>query len=216
MTSKLDYLKKYLEGGGGGGGGDADGDNKKRKRKKETDGGGSGGSCQPDSVGVKKVVSGFKIVDEDNEDWKYKREMDEEKAKRDEETPMMVGEVGISAAAAAAKEKWRQYLGIREDGSGWAVAKEMAMKGVRPRGGGGAAAMEEDEEEEGGDLSPPRPGRRHDSDDDLSPPRAGRRHHSDDEQSTPRRGGRHDSDDDMSPPRRGGRGASKDLSPPRM
>jgi pre-mRNA-splicing factor CWC26 len=120
------------------------------------------------------------------------------------------------------KGKARRYLGIREDGSGWAIADEDA-----DANGTGGDASDGDlspprpgrhDSDDEGDLSPPRPGR-HDSDDDLSPPRPGR-HDSDDEGDlSPPRKGRHDSDDegDLSPPRRGRHDSDDegDLSPPR-
>ena len=64
MTSKAEYLKRYLEGGGGGGadadtggGGGAGGEKKKRKRKKDKSG-------VPEGVKVKKIGTGIMVVDE--------------------------------------------------------------------------------------------------------------------------------------------------------
>ena len=205
MSSKLDYLQRYLSGGSGE---DAAGDGekkKKRKRKKEKDGAGGIAADAGAAPKVKKLGTGIRVHDDDVDDWKYAAEREAERRAREEEGPLVVGgdDPGVS------KGKARRYLGIREDGSGWAIADEDADA----NGTGGDASD--------GDLSPPRPGR-HDSDDegDLSPPRRGR-HDSDDEGdlSPPRRRG-HDVDDgdagDLSPPRRrGARSPSPDLSPPR-
>ena len=200
MSSKLDYLRRYL-GGDAGGDGAGDGEKKKkRKRKKERDGAPSGGGSDGAAPRAKKLGTGITVHDDDVDDWKYAAEREAERRAREEEGPVVVGgdDPGVS------KGRARQYLGIREDGSGWAVAD----------GDGDDDANGDD------DLSPPRPGR-HDSDDDLSPPRPGR-HDSDDEEAdlSPPRRRRHDSDDeaagDLSPPRRGGaRSPSPDLSPPR-
>ena len=200
MSSKLDYLQRYLSGGSGE---DAAGDGekkKKRKRKKEKDGAGGIAADAGAAPKVKKLGTGIRVHDDDVDDWKYAAEREAERRAREEEGPLVVGgdDPGVS------KGKARRYLGIREDGSGWAIADEDADA----NGTGGDASD--------GDLSPPRPGR-HDSDDDddLSPPRPGR-HDSDDEGDlSPPRKGRHDSDDegDLSPPRR--RGHEGDLSPPR-
>ena len=195
MSSKLDYLRRYL-GGDAGGDGAGDGEKKKkRKRKKERDGAPSGGGSDGAAPRAKKLGTGITVHDDDVDDWKYAAEREAERRAREEEGPVVVGgdDPGVS------KGRARQYLGIREDGSGWAVAD----------GDGDGDANGDD------DLSPPRPGR-HDSDDDLSPPRPGR-HDSDDELSPPRPG-RHDSDDDLSPPRPGRHDSDDeeaDLSPPR-
>jgi len=205
MSSKLDYLQRYLSGGSGE---DAAGDGekkKKRKRKKEKDGAGGIAADAGAAPKVKKLGTGIRVHDDDVDDWKYAAEREAERRAREEEGPLVVGgdDPGVS------KGKARRYLGIREDGSGWAIADE------------DADANGTDGDASDGDLSPPRPGR-HDSDDegDLSPPRRGR-HDSDDEGdlSPPRRRG-HDVDDedagDLSPPRRrGARSPSPDLSPPR-
>ena len=200
MSSKLDYLRRYL-GGDAGGDGAGDGEKKKkRKRKKERDGAPSGGGSDGAAPRAKKLGTGITVHDDDVDDWKYAAEREAERRAREEEGPVVVGgdDPGVS------KGRARQYLGIREDGSGWAVADDDG-----DANGGGDD-----------DLSPPRPGR-HDSDDDLSPPRPGR-HDSDDEEAdpSPPRRRRHDSDDeaagDLSPPRRGAaRSPSPDLSPPR-
>jgi pre-mRNA-splicing factor CWC26 len=200
MSSKLDYLRRYL-GGDAGGDGAGDGEKKKkRKRKKERDGAPSGGGSDGAAPRAKKLGTGITVHDDDVDDWKYAAEREAERRAREEEGPVVVGgdDPGVS------KGRARQYLGIREDGSGWAVAD----------GDGDGDANGDD------DLSPPRPGR-HDSDDDLSPPRPGR-HDSDDEEAdlSPPRRRMHDSDDeaagDLSPPRRGGaQSPSPDLSPPR-
>ena len=206
MSSKLDYLQRYLSGGSGE---DAAGDGekkKKRKRKKEKDGAGGIAADAGAAPKVKKLGTGIRVHDDDVDDWKYAAEREAERRAREEEGPLVVGgdDPGVS------KGKARRYLGIREDGSGWAIADEDADA----NGTGGDASD--------GDLSPPRPGR-HDSDDDddLSPPRPGR-HDSDDEGDlSPPRKGRHDSDDegDLSPPRRRGNDVDDedagDLSPPR-
>ena len=199
MSSKLDYLRRYL-GGDAGGDGAGDGEKKKkRKRKKERDGAPSGGGSDGAAPRAKKLGTGITVHDDDVDDWKYAAEREAERRAREEEGPVVVGgdDPGVS------KGRARQYLGIREDGSGWAVAD-----------GDGDANGDDD-------LSPPRPGR-HDSDDeeaDLSPPRR-RRHDSDDEAagdlSPPRRGGARSPSPDLSPPRRRARSPSnEDLSPPR-
>ena len=244
MSSKLDYLKRYLDGGGG----DADaaaaggGEKKKKRRKKDKPAGGLEIRA-PDVGGVVvakpvKVCSGIRVVDEDDESWKRKRDELEEARRREDETPTIVG--GGDGDGAKTTNATRKYLGIREDGSGWAVVAEdddatraNANAGGGRGGGGGGGGDDDDDDlspprpgrhdsDDDDDLSPPRPGRRHDSDDDdLSPPRPGRRHDSDDDQSPPRRrpgarrGGDDGGDGDLSPPRRGRGGSDGDLSPPR-
>ena len=204
MSSKLDYLQRYLSGGSGE---DAAGDGekkKKRKRKKEKDGAGGIIADAGAAPKVKKLGTGIRVHDDDVDDWKYAAEREAERRAREEEGPLVVGgdDPGVS------KGKARRYLGIREDGSGWAIADEDADA----NGTGGDASD--------GDLSPPRPGR-HDSDDegDLSPPRPGRHDSDDDDDLSPPRPGRHDSDDegDLSPPRKGRHDSDDegDLSPPR-
>ena len=240
MTSKAEYLKRYLSGGG-----DVDapaaGEKKKRKRKKDK----SAAAAPADGAApkAKKLAAGVRIHDEDVDDWKYRREEAEAARLREEETPVVVGEDGREATSR--EDRPRQYLGIREDGSGWTVADgdgdddpsrptsraaanddDQDLSPPRP------ARHDTDDEDEDGDLSPPRR-RRHDTDDededgDLSPPRRTRRDSEDDEGdgdlSPPRRGARHDTDDegdqDLSPPRRGARHdtddeGDQDLSPPR-
>ena len=205
MSSKLDYLQRYLSGGSGE---DAAGDGekkKKRKRKKEKDGAGGIAADAGAAPKVKKLGTGIRVHDDDVDDWKYAAEREAERRAREEEGPLVVGgdDPGVS------KGKARRYLGIREDGSGWAIADEDADA----NGTGGDASD--------GDLSPPRPGR-HDSDDegDLSPPRPGRHDSDDDDDLSPPRPGRHDSDDergDLSPPRKGRHDSDDegDLSPRR-
>ena len=245
MTSKAEYLKRYLSGGG-----DVDapaaGEKKKRKRKKDKSAAAAAASAVGTAPKAKKLAAGVRIHDEDVDDWKYRREEAEAARLREEETPVVVGEDGREAKPR--EDRPRQYLGIREDGSGWAVADDDDEPSRRTS----RAAANDDEDQdlspprparhdsdsEGADedLSPPRP-RRHDTDDegedgDLSPPRR-TRHDTDDEDedgggggdgdlSPPRRGARHDSDDegdgdgDLSPPRRRARHDSdEDLSPPR-
>ena len=161
MTSKADYLKRYVSGGGGDPAPDEDARKKKRRRKKDkTDG----------EVKVKQVGAGVRILDEDADDWKR---ADDPATANPEEGPVVVDVKDVEIARRA---KPRQYLGIKEDGSGWAVAEDENRRVEKSESG---AADD--------DLSPPRVGR-HDSDDDLSPPRARRRHDSDDES-------------DLSPPR---------------
>jgi len=221
MSSKLDYLQRYLSGGSGE---DAAGDGekkKKRKRKKEKDGAGGIAADAGAAPKVKKLGTGIRVHDDDVDDWKYAAEREAERRAREEEGPLVVGgdDPGVS------KGKARRYLGIREDGSGWAIADEDA-----DANGTGGDASDDDlspprpgrhDSDDEGDLSPPRPGR-HDSDDegDLSPPRKGRHDSDDDGDLSPPRKGRHDSDDedagDLSPPRRrGAPSPSPDLSPPR-
>ena len=199
MTSKADYLKRYVSGGGGDPAPDEDARKKKRRKKKDkTDG----------EVKVKQVGAGVRILDEDVDDWKR---ADDPATANPEEGPVVVDAKVVEGERVT---RTRPYLGIREDGSGWAVAED-------PRNVEISEAADDD-------LSPPRAGR-HDSDDeedvamkkgalrshvgegegaDLSPPRARRRHDSDDEGedlSPPRARERHDSDDDegdLSPPRR--------------
>ncbi|ACO64960.1 predicted protein [Micromonas commoda] len=197
MSSKLDYLRRYL-GGDAGGDGAGDGEKKKkRKRKKERDGAPSGGGSDGAAPRAKKLGTGITVHDDDVDDWKYAAEREAERRAREEEGPVVVGgdDPGVS------KGRARQYLGIREDGSGWAVADDDANDA---------------NDGDGDDLSPPRPGR-HDSDEDLSPPRPGR--HDSDEDLSPPRPGRHDSDDDLSPPRPGRHDSddeeADDPSPPR-
>ena len=198
MTSKADYLKRYVSGGGGDPAPDEDARKKKRRKKKDkTDG----------EVKVKQVGAGVRILDEDVDDWKR---ADDPATANPEEGPVVVDAKVVEGERVT---RTRPYLGIREDGSGWAVAED-------PRNVEISEAADDD-------LSPPRAGRhdgddeedvamkkgalrRHDSDDegeDLSPPRARRRHDSDDEGedlSPPRASGMHDDDDegDLSPPRR--------------
>jgi len=198
MTSKADYLKRYVSGGGGDPAPDEDARKKKRRKKKDkTDG----------EVKVKQVGAGVRILDEDVDDWKR---ADDPATANPEEGPVVVDAKVVEGERVT---RTRPYLGIREDGSGWAVAED-------PRNVEISEAADDD-------LSPPRAGR-HDGDDeedvamkkgalrsqvgegegaDLSPPRARRRHDSDDEGedlSPPRASGMHDDDDegDLSPPRR--------------
>ena len=140
MSSKLDYLRRYL-GGDAGGDGAGDGEKKKkRKRKKERDGAPPGGGLDGAAPRAKKLGTGITVHDDDVDDWKYAAEREAERRAREEEGPVVVGgdDPGVS------KGRARQYLGIREDGSGWAVAD----------GGGDLARRRGDD-----DLSPPRPGR---------------------------------------------------------
>ena len=221
MTSKAEYLKRYMSGGGGDPAPDEDARKKKRRKKKDkTDG----------EVKVKQVGAGVRILDEDVDDWKR---ADDPATANPDEGPVVVDAKDIEDATDA---KSRPYLGIKEDGSGWAVAEDprndekiVAADDDDDLSPPRAGRHDTDDEEdlattkgasrrhdsygEGADLSPPRAGRRHDSDDDLSPPRAGNRHDSDDDDddlSPPRAGNRHDSDDDddLSPPR-----VRRDLSP---
>ena len=232
MTSKAEYLKRYLSGGG-----DVDapaaGEKKKRKRKKDKSAAAAAASADGAAPKAKKLAAGVRIHDEDVDDWKYRREEAEAARLREEETPVVVGEDGREAKPR--EDRPRQYLGIREDGSGWAVADDDDDEPSRRRISRAAANDDEDQ-----DLSPPRPAR-HDSDsegadEDLSPPRP-RRHDTDDEGEdgdlSPPRRTRHDTDDededgggggdgDLSPPRRGARHDTDDegegdgdLSPPR-
>ena len=217
MTSKADYLKRYVSGGGGDPAPDEDARKKKRRKKKDkTDG----------EVKVKQVGAGVRILDEDVDDWKR---ADDSATANPEEGPVVVDAKVVEGERVT---RTRPYLGIREDGSGWAVAEDPRNVEISeaadddlspPRPGRHDSDDEEDVamkkgalrsyvgDGEGVDLSPPRARRRHDSDDegeDLSPPRARRRHDSDDEGedlSPPRARERHDSDDDegdLSPPRR--------------
>ena len=235
MTSKADYLKRYVSGGGGDPAPDEDARKKKRRKKKDkTDG----------EVKVKQVGAGVRILDEDVDDWKR---ADDPATANPEEGPVVVDAKVVEGERVT---RTRPYLGIREDGSGWAVAEDPRNVEISeaadddlspPRAGRHDSDDEEDVamkkgalrshvgEGEGADLSPPRARRRHDSDDegeDLSPPRARGRHDSDDEGedlSPPRARGRHDSDDegeDLSPPRASGMHDDDDdnegdLSPPR-
>ena len=191
MTSKADYLKRYVSGGGGDPAPDEDARKKKRRRKKDkTDG----------EVKVKQVGAGVRILDEDADDWKR---ADDPATAKPEEGPVVVDVKDVEIARRA---KPRQYLGIKEDGSGWAVAEDENRRVEKSESGAADDA-----------LSPPRVGR-HDSDDDLSPPRARRRRDSIDDLSPPRARRRRDSDDDLSPPRARRRHDSddeSDLSPPR-
>ena len=216
MTSKADYLKRYVSGGGGDPAPDEDARKKKRRKKKDkTDG----------EVKVKQVGAGVRILDEDVDDWKR---ADDPAIANPEEGPVVVDAKVVEGERVT---RTRPYLGIREDGSGWAVAEdprnveksEAADDDLSPPRAGRHDSDDEEDvamkkgalrsqvgEGEGADLSPPRARRRHDSDDegeDLSPPRARGRHDSDDEGedlSPPRARGMHDSDDegDISPPRR--------------
>ena len=193
MTSKADYLKRYMSDGGGNSAPDDDAKKKKRRRKKDkTDG----------SVKVKQVGTGVRILDEDADDWKR---ADDPADANPEEGPVVVD---AKDAEVVRDTKARQYLGVKEDGSGWTVAEDLR-----------SVEKSKSDAADDDDLSPPRASGRHDSDDDLSPPRASGRHDSDDDLSPPRASGRHDSDDDLSPPRASGRHDSDDsdddLSPPR-
>ena len=117
MTSKAEYLKRYLSGGS-----DVDvpaaGEKKKRKRKKDK----TAAAAPADGAApkAKKLAAGVRIHDEDVDDWKYRREEAEAARLREEETPVVVGEDGREATSR--EDRPRQYLGIREDGSGWTVA----------------------------------------------------------------------------------------------
>ena len=136
MTSKADYLKRYESGGGGDPAPDEDARKKKRRKKKDkTDG----------EVKVKQVGAGVRILDEDVDDWKR---ADDSATANPEEGPVVVDAKVVEGERVT---RARPYLGIREDGSGWAVAED-------PRNVEISEAADDD-------LSPPRPGR-HDSDDE--------------------------------------------------
>ena len=173
MTSKADYLKRYMSDGGGNSAPDDDAKKKKRRRKKDkTDG----------SVKVKQVGTGVRILDEDADDWKR---ADNPADANPEEGPVVVD---AKDAEVVRDTKARQYLGVKEDGSGWTVAEDLR-----------SVEKSKSDAADDDDLSPPRASGRHDSDDDLSPPRASGRHDSDDSDddlSPPRERERHDSDDD--------------------
>ena len=173
MTSKADYLKRYMSDGGGNSAPDDDAKKKKRRRKKDkTDG----------SVKVKQVGTGVRILDEDADDWKR---ADDPADANPEEGPVVVD---AKDAEVVRDTKARQYLGVKEDGSGWTVAEDLR-----------SVEKSKSDAADDDDLSPPRASGRHDSDDDLSPPRASGRHDSDDSDddlSPPRERERHDSDDD--------------------
>ena len=170
MTSKADYLKRYMSDGGGNSAPDDDAKKKKRRRKKDkTDG----------SVKVKQVGTGVRILDEDADDWKR---ADDPADANPEEGPVVVD---AKDAEVVRDTKARQYLGVKEDGSGWTVAEDLR-----------SVEKSKSDAADDDDLSPPRASGRHDSDDDLSPPRASGRHDSDDDLSPPRERERHDSDDD--------------------
>jgi len=242
MASKAEYLKRYLSGGGddaAGARGDA-GEKKKRRRKKDRDA--PSGAHHP-GARVRRVGAGVRVVDNDVDDWKRAREDADAARRRDEEAPVVVTEDGreTTEADGPAAAPRRRYLGIGEDGSGWAVADDDDARD-EPRDddpGGGD-----------GDVSPPRLRRaRHDTDsdddegantagaEDLSPPRRRARHDSSDDEDaaadrsrsrSPSPAGRSkrpaaasapDDDADLSPPRRDRRHAADDeppdQSPPR-
>ena len=186
MASKAEYLKRYLSGAGddaAGARGDA-GEKKKRRRKKDRDA--PSGAHHP-GARVRRVGAGVRVVDNDVDDWKRAREDADAARRRDEEAPVVVTEDGreTTEADGPAAAPRRRYLGIGEDGSGWAVADDDDARD-EPRDddpGGGD-----------GDVSPPRPRRaRHDtdSDDDEGANTAGA-----EDLSPPRRRARHDSSDD--------------------
>ena len=110
MTSKAEYLKRYLSGGGGDPAPDEDARKKKRRKKKDkTDG----------EVKVKQVGAGVRILDEDVDDWKR---ADDPATANPDESPVVVDAKDIEDATDAKTR--RPYLGIKEDGSGWAVAED--------------------------------------------------------------------------------------------
>ena len=158
MTSKADYLKRYMSDGGGNSAPDDDAKKKKRRRKKDkTDG----------SVKVKQVGTGVRILDEDADDWKR---ADDPADANPEEGPVVVD---AKDAEVVRDTKARQYLGVKEDGSGWTVAEDLR-----------SVEKSKSDAADDDDLSPPRASGRHDSDDsddDLSPPRERERHDSDDD-----------------------------------
>ena len=155
MTSKADYLKRYMSDGGGNSAPDDDAKKKKRRRKKDkTDG----------SVKVKQVGTGVRILDEDADDWKR---ADDPADANPEEGPVVVD---AKDAEVVRDTKTRQYLGVKEDGSGWTVAEDLR-----------SVEKSKSDAADDDDLSPPRASGRHDSDDDLSPPRERERHDSDDD-----------------------------------
>ena len=85
MSSKLDYLRRYL-GGDAGGDGAGDGEKKKkRKRKKERDGAPSGGGSDGAAPRAKKLGTGITVHDDDVDDWKYAAEREAERRAREEE-----------------------------------------------------------------------------------------------------------------------------------
>ena len=205
MTTKADYLKRYLSGNTDTGDltGAAGVETKKRRRKKT-------GAALEEDGGVKKIKNigaGVRIHDTDVDDWKRGGE----KVLEGLDDAVVVDASEIEQR----EEKRRTYLGIKEDGSGWAVATDGSANANGNANAAAAAAAD--------DASPPRRGR-HDTDDDASPARrGGNRHDSDDEDNSPPPAarGRHDTDDknngDLSPPRAGKRrdGDDDDASWPR-
>ena len=222
MSSKAEYLKKYISGSS---------QRKKRKKSKLT--------------GPTKL-SRTKIVDDDV-DWReiapeIKSE-DEEEFVADEESKPQVAEIIDEQRIAAEKMKWKQVsetLGKRDDRSDISSDDEPPARTrdrhdsdeSPPRRHGKEDSDEPPPRRETGmketydsDESPPR--RRGKEDSDESPPRrkTGMKETYDSDESLPRRRGKEDSDEspprkeetydsDESPPRRRGREDS-DESPPR-
>lgn len=154
MSSKLDYLKKYMSGPSSSGapGGD-DGKKKRKKKRPKQDGGGAG------TIRIIDGDAGFAASAQE----------EEEKRKRAEEDRAVVldargREVDASVLEDANETERRavQYMGIRDDGSGWA-----AVDGGEPESRGGRHDSDsEDEEPTAGRASG-----RHDSDseEDVEP-----------------------------------------------
>mmetsp|Transcript_36466 Transcript_36466/g.61446 ORF Transcript_36466/g.61446 Transcript_36466/m.61446 type:complete len:505 (-) Transcript_36466:164-1678(-) len=202
MSSKEDYLKRYLGGGVSTTANTTSGDDyetRKKRKKKKVAVMGEDGQVRMSTVARKKVTVGMKMYDQDMA-LNLKAVDSDDDLDGEEDAPIVV-ETDGDRRIRERQEKLaaRPYLGLdAQDGSGW-------------------VSMSADKEQE--DMSPPRR-RRHDSDveqEDASPPRR-RRHDSEEEDdaSPPRKSETLDRDEDMSPPRRGQRDrADEDLSPPR-
>jgi hypothetical protein len=214
MSSKADYLKKYLSGGDGTG---ADGGKVKKVKK------------------VKKDAGGLKIVDNDF-DWRTHRsrahEEDEGRVPcgfefcllnscmRSSHTRIRDSDLVLSCLTPA---PWSAPT-TEVDASAHIVPD--SPPSLRPRisyeGGGGwstTPAVAAPVSSSTADNSPPRRrggGGRHDSPDNSPPRRSGGGRHDSPDNSPPRRSGvRHDSPDDSLPRRSGVRHDSPDNSPPR-
>jgi len=225
MSSKLDYLKKYLAKPGGDSGGDVK-KAKKDKARKNAD-----GSYETSTLKIRDMSEFLPASKESRQ--KQKMSVRSGKSYEDED---------IKYVDAQAVEE-AQKVDVEKSGVAWKISQhrttapaKQALNASRVAGAVGQAKVikEEDSDDEGGDLSPPRAKppakppakpaarKRHDSDSDISPPReivSERDRLLADK--TARADVKREADSDLSPPRASGPatkpepGSDDDLSPPR-
>jgi len=213
MTSKLEYLKRYMSAEDGGGSDETAGKKKKKSKKKKSkvkelggfriidnDIGVNGGSKEESKNSGKgrlgsKIGGALTDEDEDEEDtYALGEEKPQIAALVDDRPPELTG-------------KWKR---LNKDDEGAAKQRkrhDSSEDNSPPR--------RKRHDSSDGDPSPPRKAR-HDSSDASSPPRRKKVRH-DSDGSPPRKGRGANSDSDNSPPRkrRGGGNSDSDKSPPR-